>query len=312
MLWLAELMGLMATGVTSILDFGISFEEEDTTDPSTGAPLEANKTSTISLDLGIPDDPGLILATQDDDTLFGSPGNDTIYAEEGNDTILGSTGHDTLHGEDGNDVIDGNDNNDLVFGHNGNDSLHGGAGDDYLQGSAGNDTVAGDDGDDAVNGGLNNDIVSGGQGHDTVSGGHGDDVINGVEDDTTTAHFDDTDGGDFLNGGSGDDVIIAGEQDTVTAGDGADTIVSGDWIEAGLATNLTDFNAKDDNVLLVYADGDNEPDISLQLDPETQGVTQIMMNGVVVANVLNGSEVSLDDIAVMPLSLAQSSGMAPL
>ena len=240
MLRLAGLMGLMATGVTSIMDFGISSKEEDTTDPSTAATLEANKTSTISLNLGIPDDPDLIFATQDDDTLFGS---------------------------------------------------------------AGNDTVVGGDGDDAVNGSLNND---------TVSGGHGDDVINGVEDDTTTAHLDDTDGGDFLNGGSGDDVIIAGKQDTVTAGDGADTIVSGDWIQAGLATNLIDFNAKDDNVLLVYADGDDEPEISLQLDPETQGVTQIMMNGVVVANVLNGSEVSLKDIAVMPLSLAQSSGMAPL
>ena len=117
MLSLAGLMGLMATGVTSIMDFGISSEEEDTTDSSTGAPLEANKTSTISLNLGLPDDPDLILATQNDDTLFGSPGNDTIYAEEGNDTILGSTGHDTLHGEDGNDVIDGNDNNASVFGH---------------------------------------------------------------------------------------------------------------------------------------------------------------------------------------------------
>ena len=268
--------------------------------------------TTISIDHELPDDSGLIGTTDEDDAVSGSPDNETIHGEDGNDTIGGGAGHDTLHGGRGTDVMDGGDDNDSIFGNNGNDILNGGSGDDYLHGSAGDDALYGDDGNDAVYGGGDNDTVSGGQGHDTVSGGHGDDVINGVEDDTTTAHLDDTDSGDFLNGGSGDDVIIAGQQDSVTAGSGADTIVAGDWIEAGRAASLIDFVARDDSILLVYADGEDEPDISLEPDPETQGATQIMMNGVVVANVLNGSEVSLDDITVMPLTVAQSAGMVSL
>ncbi|MEO0866712.1 MAG: calcium-binding protein, partial [Pseudomonadota bacterium] len=183
---------------------------------------------------------------------------------------------------------------------------------DELQGSAGDDMLSGDDGDDAVQGGLDNDTLDGGMGADSLFGGWGDDVVNGVVDDATTEGLSDIDGADFLNGGSDNDVIIAGAKDIVTAGDGQDTIVAGDWIEEGETTEITDFDAEDDNILLVYDDDADVPDVSLQPDPETPGTMLVMMDGVAVASVTNGAELSLDDIAVMPLSMAQAAGMAPL
>ena len=36
------------------------------------------------------------------------------------------------------------------------------------------------------------------------------------------------------------------------------------------------------------------------------------MDGVAVANVLNGADIAIEDIAIMPLSLAQAAGMVPI
>ncbi|WP_413849888.1 hypothetical protein [Tateyamaria sp.] len=143
-------------------------------------------------------------------------------------------------------------------------------------------------------------------------GGWGDDVINGVEDDPDTAEADDIDGSDYLNGGSGDDIIVAGNDDMVTSGEGADTVVGGTWIADDPAMDIVDFDSEDDNILLVYEDGTEVPDVSLLADPDDPDVTQVFMDGVAVANILNGADIGMDDISIMPLSLAQSAGMAPL
>ncbi len=55
-----------------------------------------------------------IMATSQDDELYGLVGNDTLYGGTGNDTLVGGTGNDTLNGQLGNDVYewsvgDGND-----------------------------------------------------------------------------------------------------------------------------------------------------------------------------------------------------------
>ena len=221
MLWLAGILGLVATGATAMMDFSVVSEEEDTANPLRDAPVQPDAQSTILSDLEVPDD-----------------------------------------------NIDGGAGNDLIVGTNDNDILTGGLGDDDLQGSAGDDTLYGDDGDDAVNGGIGNDTVSGGRGHDTVSGGDGDDVVNGFENDMMSSHLRDTDSGDFLNGGAGDDVIFAGQLDSVTGGSGADTIVTGDWNAAGYATDILDFDANDDSILVAIATESTIQKYPLNLTPK--------------------------------------------
>jgi Ca2+-binding RTX toxin-like protein len=116
----------------------------------------------------------MIVGTDGDDVLQGTPERDVIWGGDGNDTILGSLGNDLLCGGPGAD---------LVHGGRGNDIADGGAGDD--------DRVIGDLGDDKVIGGAGDgDEAAGSLGIDTVSGGPGDfDFVHG------DYGYDRTDGG---------------------------------------------------------------------------------------------------------------------
>ncbi|WP_299734004.1 hypothetical protein [uncultured Tateyamaria sp.] len=137
---------------------------------------------------------------------------------------------------------------------------------------------------------------------DSLFGGWRDDFLSGVEDDPETENLEDSDGSDFLSGGGDDDVVVSG--------DGADTIVGGSWISDGHAIDIIDFDVEYDSILLVYADGSDIPDITLEANPTNPAEMQVFMGGIVVANVLDGSEITIEDIPIMPLSLAQFVGMA--
>jgi Ca2+-binding RTX toxin-like protein len=247
------------------------------------------------------------------DQLRGGAGDDVMHGGDGADTVEGGTGDDTLHGDDGNDSLNGNAGDDTLYGHNGDDTLNGGAGDDSVQGSAGNDLVAGGDGDDAVHGGLGNDSLSGDAGADTLFGGWGDDVLNGLALDPATQGIADTDDADFLNGGGGNDQIIAGNGDIVTAGDGEDTIIAGDWINEGSSASITNFDVTEDNLVLIWDDAEgDEPVVELAVDEQDAATLNVMMNGVTVATVDSEIGFDISDVALLPLSLVASSGLAGL
>lgn len=106
----------------------------------------------------------IIVGTEGDDVLQGTPERDVIWGGDGNDTI---------HGSLGNDLLCGGPGADLVHGGRGNDEVDGGAGaDDQAVGDLGDDKVMGGTGDD--------DEAAGSLGIDTVSGGPGDfDFVHG-------------------------------------------------------------------------------------------------------------------------------------
>lgn len=70
-----------------------------------------------------------IIATEEDDTLYGGAGKDTIFGGDSNDELYGEAG------------------NDKLYGGSGDDSLWGGAGADTLTGGAGSDIFYYNDGD---------------------------------------------------------------------------------------------------------------------------------------------------------------------
>lgn len=229
-----------------------------------------------------------------DDDLSGNAGNDLIHGEAGDDTIAGGDGDDTLHGEDGEDALSGGAGDDDLFGHNGDDTLRGGEGADSLVGSADNDLLYGESGDDALHGDLGDDTLDGGEGADVLFGGWGNDVIIGAPDRVSDSDL------DYLNGGGGDDLIIAGSGDIVTAGDGQDSIALGDWLSAERATEILDFVAAEDRLMIIYDDTNADlPDVTLEqdeTDPETQ---HVVLNGLRIAAVRDAGDLTLEHIVLI-------------
>ena len=236
-----------------------------------------------------------------DDTILGGAGVDTLHGGDGGDTLWGQAGDDILHGEDGDDSLFGNSGDDTLFGHGGNDRLSGGSGNDAAQGGEGDDQVLGGAGDDALQGGLGNDTLTGGSGQDSLFGGWGNDTLYGAEE---TGDGDQLAESDFLNGGGGDDTIVTGAGDIVTAGDGADTIVLGDWNIDGDAARLMDFDSAEDQLMLVWNQA-FDPTIEILADPVTSGLSHVIVNGVEIAAV-HGTAPLAEDILVV------TSDQAPL
>ena len=122
--------------------------------------------------------PGPDVATEGDDSLYGTLGDDTLDGLGGNDEVVGFAGNDTLYGGDEDDYVEGGAGFDLLYGGAGIDDvedwndaslLDAGAGDDYTYdeggtfviGGAGDDWIDhyGDGGVVAFNPGDGNDTV---------------------------------------------------------------------------------------------------------------------------------------------------------
>ncbi|PJE27767.1 Hemolysin-type calcium-binding repeat-containing protein [Pseudooceanicola antarcticus] len=233
-----------------------------------------------------------------DDTLAGGAGDDRLWGMQGNDALLGQGGDDSLGGGSGEDMLYGGSGEDTLLGMMGDDSLSGGAGADLLHGGAGEDNLFAGSGDDAASGGIGHDMLQGGLGADTLFGASGDDWISGLVDGPEG----DLDDGDYLNGGSGDDTIIAGAGDVVTGGAGADEIILGDWIASDEdAARIIDFAAGEDVLLVSFADGGPEPEISFEVTPDS---TRVFADGTCIATLAGPDAISAEDIALLPESEA--------
>lgn len=339
MLWLAGMMGLMAVGSVAVLGLEPPEEREEPDYPPDARADGVIGTTSISAFLenavgsdDTRDAPGMIFVGGDDndmieaavgndqiggyggdDILFGGLGSDDLHGAEGRDLIHGDDGDDTLHGEDDDDLLYGDAGDDSLFGHNGYDLLYGGDGQDTLQGSDGNDTLFGDAGDDALMGGLQDDHVHGGFGMDLLLGGWGDDTLNGIVGDPGTPGIKDLDGADYLNGGGGDDLILTGQDDTVTTGHGDDVVVLGDWIAQGHSAKVSDFDAQDDTLMMIWDDNTHAepPTLTLRADDSDSNTMHILLNGAETATVKGGRGLTAADVVMISLSNAQVAGFAP-
>lgn len=318
MLWLLGLMGVAVVGTAFV---GESTETADDTDrpdpfdnlnpdlptvspaafldPSDGNDTAVGSAGPDTLDGGSGDDQ--IGGYAGDDLMSGGPGDDGLHGMDGDDNLTGDDDADSLYGEDGADTLTGGAGNDVLYGGNDNDLLAGGAGDDALQGGAGNDDLRGGAGDDALSGGLDGDTLSGGAGADTLMGGADNDVLNGLLSEYNSAVTEDDGAVDFLNGGIGNDLIIAGEGDIVTTGDGADTVVAASWENVDAAVEVMDLDpAQDDLVLFYEEDGGPAPEITVEADPDDAEARQVLLDGIVVAQVRGAPHLTVDDISLVP------------
>ena len=152
-------------------------------------------------------------------------------------------------------------------------------------GGDGHDSIAGDNGNDTLQGGLGDDLLTGGAGSDVLNGGAGDDQIDGA--------FGDTNGADFLNGGQGADTIMAGGNDIASLGEGADVLRLGDWIEAGLAVRVTDFDPTEDQIE-VNVDADTEITVV-----QTSDTSYALFAGDdLLAEITSSTELTIDHVTI--------------
>lgn len=230
----------------------------------------------------------MLAGNDGNDSLSGGEGRDGLNGGEGDDTLYGMEGDDTLHGDSGNDLMLGGAGNDRLEACAGDDTLYGGDGSDTLIAGGGNDQMYGDAGDDAMIGCDDNDLLFGGTGSDTLDGWAGDDTLWGNDE-----HADDHEV-DFLNGGTGADLLHLGSGDYGNGGDGADIFQLHNYGPEDAATQITDFNATDDRLIVLY-DPAVHPDPQLSSQSTAAGTT-LLLDGVAVANLQGAASLDLSHI----------------
>jgi Ca2+-binding RTX toxin-like protein len=189
----------------------------------------------------------MIVGTDGDDVLQGTPERDVIWGGGGNDTITGSLGNDLLCGGPGADLIHGGRGNDIADGGAGaDDRVIGDLGDDKLAGGPGDaDEVAGSLGIDTINGGPGDfDFVHGDYGYDRIDGGPGKGDIASFATDVAAGrsggvkvslakHRAKGDGHDrlfrveSLEGSAFDDILVGNGQANIVDGGAGDDVIRG-------------------------------------------------------------------------------------
>ncbi len=245
------------------------------------------------------DENEFLLGYGGDDVVSGGGGSDQIEGGDGEDTLSGGAGNDLVEGDSGNDELSGDAGDDTLLGHDGDDLLLGGEGHDSMIGGQGDDTLEGNAGDDLVRGYHGNDQLRGETGEDTLFGGEGDDVLIGLgADGTDDGHI------DYLNGGAGDDQITAGAGDIVSGGDGADVIQFCEWNASSSATEVMDFDAGEDSLVVLYDPATYTPDINVEQDAMKSGLYRVLADGQTIAEIYSNQTVTVNDIALV----AQANG----
>jgi hypothetical protein len=164
----------------------------------------------------------ILIGTDGNDVIPGTPAGESIYARAGNDVVNGGGGDDELDGGPGADVLNGGDGSDSVA-YAGAASVSvtlDGVANDGVAGegdNVGNDVedIFGADGPDKLNGSAAANTIDGGAGEDRISGGAGKDAIFGEDGDDV---IDARDGQiDRIDCGAGGDVATIDRNDVTTA-----------------------------------------------------------------------------------------------
>jgi len=168
-------------------------------------------------------------------------------------------------------------------------------------GSYGDDIITGSDGGDAIAGRGGSDLIDGGAGNDTLFGDGGYIFSYDVDDGGDRITFLET---DTINGGDGDDIIISVNGNDIIGGEGDDVIESAPGAltapEPLPPTVITDFTPGEDVILLRRVDASLSAEANgVSLTPLEDGTgTELRVEGNVVAVILGGQNLALDDIVL--------------
>jgi Ca2+-binding RTX toxin-like protein len=201
-----------------------------------------------------------------DNVISGTSGWNNLYGHGGDDELWGGNGDDWLYGGTGEDVLYGGQDRDRLFGGDQNDWLYGDAGNDTLYGDNGHDHLIGGFGADTMYGGALNDEYRVDDAGDVVVEyiGEGLDNVRSTVDYTLTANVEDLTliGNAAIHGTGnilGNHITGNGANNTLNGGLGADFLrgeggndlfVFNTALGRGNVDVLTDFNTRDDAIVL--------------------------------------------------------------
>jgi Ca2+-binding RTX toxin-like protein len=221
-------------------------------------------------------------------------------------------------GTDEANLIELGDGNDKAFGRDGNGRLFGGLGNDSLYGSDDDDLVIGQASDDFLRGGNDDDIIIGGSGNDYIHGDTGQDILIGanlpdeeqwVEARTTggiptlTVTTDSEQGDvDTIFGGYGEDTIYAGANDIVDTGEGADTLVTGLWMDGLAAATVVDFDPAEDVLVYQYDPSAPTPVITFKNGPDDNAQMMVDDHATLVIENVDFTTLDTDNVFLMPFA----------
>ncbi|WP_227269970.1 hypothetical protein [Roseobacter weihaiensis] len=107
----------------------------------------------------------------------------------------------------------------------------------------------------------------------------------------------------------------ASDDETPFASDESyERILLSDWIMEGQTAEVLDYDAREDSLLLVWDDMSNataEPEVDVAHDPYDEEVMHVVMNGKSVAEIYGDPNLSVADVALIPLSAALLIGLEP-
>ena len=162
-----------------------------------------------------------------------------------------------------------------------------------MLGGSGDDTLEGSDGADTLVGGFGADELFGGNGADFLDGRD----IAGLND-AGAEH--DIAARDFLSGGKGADTLIGGADDWLHGGADDDLFAISGWSGGAGPTVIEDYDPGQDRIAVVLETFESDPpDISVEPSDGTEGAAWVVVNGMRIAEVLNGAGLDAADIAVM-------------
>lgn len=91
-------------------------------------------------------------------------------------------------------------------------------------------------------------------------------------------------------------------------------VLVGDWIASGPGSEVFDYEANSESLLLVWDDmatAAEEPQVDVSADPYDDEVMHVMMNNKSVAEVYGDPELTAADVTLIPLSSALIVGLEP-
>lgn len=181
--------------------------------------------------------------------------------------------------------------------------------DDWITGNDENNVIDAGGGDDIVRAtGNGADFVDGGDGSDSLTGSGGMlDAFDPDDEGPAGLEYLRTVETDTLIGGDGDDVLVSQDGAVLTGGAGADTFgidhdATPEGVEPLPPTQVTDFDAGEDLIIVALTPDQAADDLSVAVWDDGQGA-DIAVDGIVIANVMGGQSLTPSDIRVVERSI---------